>query len=64
MGRAFDVTDSYTTLLTVLAGVIVAVATLNVFLPRYGARPQDVAVAEPAPPRLTRDRTAAEIETT
>ncbi len=64
MGRAFDVTESYTTLLTVLAGVIVAVAALNVFLPRYGARPQDVAVTEPASSRLTRDRAAAEIETT
>jgi predicted MFS family arabinose efflux permease len=64
MGRAFDVTDSYTTLLTVLAGVIVAVATLNVFLPRYGAQQQDVAVTEPVSPRLTHDRAAAEIEMT
>ena len=53
MGRAFDVTDSYTTLLTVLAGVIVAVATLNVFLPRYGVQPQ-----------LTNHWAAAEIERT
>ena len=46
MGRAFDVTNSYTTLLTVLAGVIVAVATLNVLLPRYGAPHVDWAAAE------------------
>ena len=51
MGRAFDVTESYTTLLTVLAGVIAAVASLMLFLPRYGAE-------------LTNDWAAAEIETT
>ena len=35
MGRAFDVTGSYTTLLTVLAGVMVAVGAMMLFLPRY-----------------------------
>jgi MFS family permease len=51
MGRAFDVAASYTTLLIVLAGVIVAVAALMLFLPRYGAA-------------LTTPWAAAEIKTT
>ena len=38
MGRAFDVAGSYGTLLPALAGGIVAVATLLLFLPRYEPR--------------------------
>src|SRR5687767_8616260 len=37
MGRAFDVAGSYTTLLPVLAGVTMLVATMMLFLPRYQA---------------------------
>ncbi len=38
MGRAFDIAGSYTTLLPVLAGVMMAVAMLMLFLPPYQAR--------------------------
>jgi MFS family permease len=38
MGRAFDLTGSYTTLLTVLALATLAVATLMLMLPRYETR--------------------------
>ena len=45
MGRAFDLTGSYTTLLTVLALATLAVATLMLMLPRYEMR--GAAVAHP-----------------
>jgi MFS family permease len=48
MGRAFDVAGSYTTLLPMLAGVIVAVAMLMLFLPRYQLRGVHVAATQPA----------------
>jgi MFS family permease len=46
MGRAFDVAESYTALLAMLAGVIAAVAALMLFLPRYGAPQPEVAAAQ------------------
>jgi predicted MFS family arabinose efflux permease len=39
MGRAFDVTGSYSGLLTVLAGVTLAAGSLMLLLPRYPALP-------------------------
>src|SRR5688572_12844516 len=48
MGRAFDLAGSYAALLTVLAGVMVAVAGLMLFLPRYQAQQGEVAVTQPA----------------
>jgi MFS family permease len=48
MGRAFDLTKSYTTLLPMLAGAIVAVAMLMLFLPRYQAGEAQVAATQPA----------------
>jgi MFS family permease len=38
MGRAFDMTGSYETLLAALAGVTLVVAALMLLLPRYGGR--------------------------
>ena len=35
LGRAFDLTGSYTSLLTVLAAALAIAALLNLFLPRY-----------------------------
>jgi MFS family permease len=35
LGRAFDSTGSYTSLLTVLAGALALAAVMNLFLPRY-----------------------------
>jgi len=48
MGRAFDVAGSYATLLPILAGVIVAVAMLMLFLPRYQVPGVPVAATQPA----------------
>src|SRR5690606_36853932 len=39
MGRAFDLTRSYTSLLTVLAAATRGVGLLMLLLPRYGVRP-------------------------
>ena len=44
MGRAFDVAGSYSTLLPVLAGVMLAVAILLLFLPRYQSRQTELSV--------------------
>ena len=44
MGRAFDLTGSYTTLLMALAAATLAVATLMLLLPRY--EPRDAAVTQ------------------
>jgi MFS family permease len=48
MGRAFDLTTSYTTLLPMLAGAIVTVAMLMLFLPRYQVGEAQVAATQPA----------------
>lgn len=45
MGRAFDVAGSYATLLRVLAGVMMAVAALMLFLPRYQAHATPIAAS-------------------
>ncbi len=47
MGRAFDVAGSYGTLLPALAGGIVAVAMLLLFLPRYEPRNDRLSAAQP-----------------
>ncbi|HET9192991.1 MAG TPA: MFS transporter [Vicinamibacterales bacterium] len=47
MGRAFDVAGSYGTLLPALAGGIVAVAMLLLFLPRYEPRSDRMSAAQP-----------------
>jgi MFS family permease len=47
MGRAFDVAGSYGTLLPVLAGVIIAVAMLMLFLPRYEVQRSALAASQP-----------------
>ena len=47
MGRAFDVAGSYGTLLPALAGGIVAVAMLLLFLPRYEPRSDRLSAAQP-----------------
>jgi hypothetical protein len=39
LGRAFDSTGSYTSLLVVLAGALSVAAAANLLLPRYGAAP-------------------------
>jgi hypothetical protein len=35
LGRAFDLTGSYTSLLVLLAGVLSLAAAMNLLLPRY-----------------------------
>ena len=48
MGRAFDLAGSYTTLLPVLAGVMMAVGFLLLLLPRYQTRASSVVATQPA----------------
>jgi MFS family permease len=48
MGKAFDVTGSYETLLVQLALATFVVAALMLFLPRY-APPETASAAQPAP---------------
>lgn len=47
MGRAFDVAGSYATLLPVLAGVMLMVATMMLFLPRYQAYATAIPATQP-----------------
>jgi MFS family permease len=42
LGRAFDVTGSYASLLTVLAGVLTLIAGMNLFLPAYSEFAQTI----------------------